>query len=215
MTFFQLILFTLSAIIFYIFFKKLFSEDYPKRGVDFEAKRDNAQIGGINRVDKTFSKPTIEPTRLEQLLSMTDESVSKGDFEEAKKAIQSALIVDKDSIDVIRRYAYILNETKEYKESKEYYQKAISITPQDDMLYASLANVLHKLGEDDMAIEYHQKSIELDGEYIPHIYNYANTYYDLGEYKKALKLYQDVVELDPNLKEATDIIDKIKSEKAL
>ncbi len=215
MTFFQLILFTLSAIIFYIFFKKLFSEDYPKRGIDFEAKTDNAQIGGINRVDKTFSKPTIEPTRVEQLISMTDEAVSKGDLEEAKKAIQSALIVDKESIDVIRRYAYILNESGEYQEAKEYYQKAIEMTPDDDMLYASLANVSHKLEDNDMAIEYHQKSIELDRDYAPHYYNYANTYYDMGELDKALSLYTKALEIDSELKEADSMIAKIKSGESL
>jgi len=215
MTFFQLILFALSAFIFYIFFKKLFSEDYPKRGIDFEAKKDNAQIGGINRPDKTFSEPTVEPTRLEQLIAMTDEAVGKGDLLEAKKAIQSALIVDKESSEVISRYAYILNESKEYEEAKEYYQKAIELNPEDDMLYASCANVLHKLGEETNALEYHQKSIELDAEYAPHYYNYANTQYDQKEYTLALELYEKALTIDPKLAVAQEMITKIKTEKSL
>lgn len=210
MTFFQLILLTLSAVIFYTFFKKLFTQDYPKRGVDYEAKKDNAQIGGINRPDKTFSSPAVEPSRLEELLSMADEAVAKNDMLDAKKALESALIVDKENKDVFSRYAYVLNSMNDYSGAKEYYQKVIDIDSSDDMAYASLANILHKLGEDEKAIEYHKKSIELDNSYAPHYYNFANTHYDKGEFKEALELYKKAFSLDNELEEAKEMIDTLE-----
>ena len=213
MTFFQLILLTISAVIFYTFFKKLFSEDYPKRGIDYEAKTDDAQIGGINRFDKTFSKPKIEPTRLEELISMADDAVEKADMIDAKKALDSALIIDKDNVEVFSRYAYVLNSMNDFNGAREYYQKVIDKNSSDDMAYASLANVLHKLGEDDEAIEYHKKSIELDGDYAPHYFNYANTKYDIKEFKEALELYLEALKLDEELAEAKDMIQKIEKEK--
>jgi len=213
MTFFQLILLTISAIIFYTFFKKLFNEDYPKRGIDYEARTDDAQIGGINRFDKTFSKPKIEPTRLEELIAMADNAVEKSDIIDAKKALESALIIDKDNIDVFSRYAYVLNSMNDFNEAREYYQKVIDKNPSDDMAYASLANVLHKLGEDDKAIEYHKKSIELDAEYAPHYFNYANTRYDREEFNEARELYLEALKLDKELDEARDMIEKIEKEK--
>jgi len=212
MTFFQLILLTISAVIFYTFFKKLFTQDYPKRGIDYEATQDDAQIGGINRPDKIFSTPTIEPTRLEELISMADDAVEQGDMLEAKKALESALIVDRENVEVFSRYAYVLNSMNDYTGAKEYYLKVIDIDNSDDMAYASLANVLHKLDEDDKAIEYHKKSIELDNSYAPHYYNYANTHYDKGEFKEALELYKKAFSLDNELIEAKDMIEKIEKE---
>lgn len=211
MTIFQLILFITALVIFYLFFKKLFSEDYPKRGVDYEAKNADAQIGGINRPDKTFSHPAVKPDRMEQLLSMADESVQKSDMLDAKKALQSAMILDDGNVEVLSRYAYVLNAMNDFGGAKEYYLKVLELAPDDDMAHASLANVLHKLNEDEEAIEHHQRSIELDAEYAPHYFNYANTRYDLGENDKALKLYEKAYALDPTIKEAEEMIEKLKA----
>jgi len=213
MTFFQLILLTISTIIFYTFLKKLFRNDFPKRGIDYKATTDDAQIGGINRFDKTFSKPKIEPTRLEELISMADNAVEKNDMIDAKKALESALIIDKDNIEIFKRYAYVLNSINDFNGAREYYKKVIDSNPSDDMAYASLANVLNKLGEEEKAVEYHKKSIELDGDYAPHYFNYANTRYDMNDFKEALNLYSKALKINKDLEEAKDIILKIQKEK--
>ncbi|SFV57706.1 O-linked GlcNAc transferase [hydrothermal vent metagenome] len=214
MTIFQLILFISALVIFYIFFKKLFSEDYPKRGVDFEAKQADEQIGGISRPDKTFSKPTVRPSRLDELLSIADKSVEKGDLVEAKKALQSANILDKENPAIISRYAFVLNAMNDLVGAKEEYSRVLELEPNDDMAEASLGNILHKLGEDDEAISHHKRSIELDPEYAPHYYNYANTLYDLDRLDEALKLYEKAYSLDSDLKEAKDMISELKSKVA-
>jgi len=87
MTTFQLLLLIIAGVVFYLFFKQLFSGDHPKRGVDFEAKVADDQIGGINRPDKTFSTPTVQPSRMEQLFNIADEAIEKKDFEEASLRI--------------------------------------------------------------------------------------------------------------------------------
>jgi len=211
MTIFQLILFISALVIFYLFFKKLFNEDYPKRGVDFEAKRADEQIGGISRPDKTFSTPMVRPSRLDELLSIADESVEKGDMVEAKKALQSANILDKNNPAIISRYAFVLNAMNNLVGAKEEYLRVLELEPSDDMAEASLGNILHKLGEDDDAIVHHKRSIELDPEYAPHYYNYANTLYDLGKRDEALELYEKAYSLDDELKEAKDMIAELKS----
>lgn len=211
MTILQLILFIVALVIFYLFFKKLFSEDYPKRGVDFEAKNADAQIGGISRPDKIFSLPEVKTNRMDQLLSMADESVGKDDMLDAKKALQSALILDENNPDVLSRYAYVLNAMNDYVGAKEQYLKVLEITPDDDMAEASLANALHHLGENEEAIIHHRRSTELDPEYAPHFFNYANTLYDMGENEEALKYYEKAYAIDPELKEAEEIISTLKT----
>ena len=211
MTLFQLFLLILSGVIFYLFFKQLFSGEHPKRGVDFDAKTADEQIGGINRPDKTFSKPEVQPTRLEQLMEMADDSVAKGDMLEASKALQSALILEENSIEVLQRHGYVMMQIENFEEAKESFEKILANDANDDMAHASLANVLHKLGESAEAENHHLKSIELDPEYAPHYFNYANTLYDLGRKEEALAGYEKAHELDPSLEEAQKMIDELKA----
>ena len=209
MSTFQLLLLIVAGGVFYLFFKQLFSGKHPKRGVDFEAKTADEQIGGISRPDKIFSTPTVQPTRMEQLLAMTDEAVEKEDYEEAKKALGSALIIDKNNTEVLQKMGYVCMQTKDYNEAKESYEKLLSLDDTDDMAHVSLANVLHKLGDEAGAEKHHERAIVLDEEYAPHHFNYANTLYDLGRTKEALIGYKRAYELDDSLEEAEKMIKKL------
>ncbi|HIP17718.1 MAG TPA: tetratricopeptide repeat protein [Sulfurovum sp.] len=212
MSTFQLFLLILAASVLYLFFKQLFSGSYPKRGVDFEAKNADEQIGGINRPDKTFSKPTVQLTRMEQLLKMTDEALEKKDFEEAKKALGSALIIDENNADVLQKMAYVCMQSEAYEEAKESIEKLIALDENDDMAHALLANALHKLGDEEGAEKHHEKAISLDTDYAPHHFNYANTLYDLGRKKEALAGYKKAYELDESIEVAKEMIEKLEAD---
>lgn len=209
MSLFQLLLFILAGVLFYLFFKQLFSGDHPKRGVDFEANVPDEQIGGVSRPDKTFSQPQVQPTRLDQLLKIADESVEKGDMLEASKALQSALIVEPENIEVLQRHGYVMLQIENYEEAKEGFEKVISIDANDDTAHTSLANAMHKLGDNENALIHHEKAINIDPEYAPHHYNYANTLHDMERNADALDAYKKAYELDNNLSEAKEMIDKL------
>ncbi len=211
MSTFQLFLLILAASVLYMFFKQLFSGSFPKRGVDFEAKNDDAQIGGINRPDKTFSKPTVQPSRMQQLLSMADEAIEKNDLEEAKKALGSAQIIDENNLDVLQKMAFVSMQTKDYTEAKECCEKMISLDEKDDMAHALLANALHKLDDEEGAGKHHERAIAIDPDYAPHHFNYANTLYDLGRSKEALVGYKKAYELDDSLEVAKEMIEKLEA----
>jgi len=209
MTTFQLLLLIIAGGVFYLFFKQLFSGNHPKRGVDFEAKVADEQIGGITRPDKIFSTPTVLPTRMEQLLTMSDEAIAKKDFEEAKKALGSALIIDADNLDVLQKMAYVSIETEDYNEAKVMYEKLLALDPEDDMAHALLANTLHKLGDEAGAEIHHEKAIMLDPKFAPHHFNYANTLYDLGRKTEALVGYEKAYELDSTIEAAKEMVKKL------
>lgn len=213
MTTFQLLLLIIAAGIFYLFFKQLFSGEHPKRGIDFEAKLPDEQIGGINRPDKTFSTPEEEPSRMEQLLNMADEAIEKNDLDEAKKALDSALILEPENIDALQKMVHISMRTEAYEEAKEYCEKLIFMDKNDDMAHVLLANALHKLGEQDAAKIHHQKAIMIDPEYAPHHFNYANTLYDLGQRDQALVEYKKAYALDSTLSVAKEMIETLEVEK--
>ena len=211
MSIFQLFLLLLAGSIFYMFFKQLFSGNYPKRGIDFEAKVPDENISTINNPQKTFAKRKEPQSRLEELLSMADESVEKGDMLEARKAIDSALIVDGNNPEVLKRAGYLYYELGDFEDAKEHYSKLLEFDSNDDMAYNALANSLHKLGLDGEAITHHKKAIELDSTYAPYYYNYANTLYDMVRYDEALELYKKAYRLDDTLKNAKDMIDKLEA----
>ena len=209
MSTFQLLLLIVAGGVFYLFFKQLFSGNHPKRGVDFEANVADDQIGGISRPDKTFSTPAVEPTRMEQLLKMADEAVQKEDYDEAEKALQSALIVDENNIEVLQRSGYVAMHNHKYDEAKAFYEKIITLDPNDDMAHVSLANALHKLDDEAGAQKHHEEAIKLDPEYAPHHFNYANTLYDLGRKNEALVGYKKAYALDSSLDEAKKMMEKL------
>ena len=209
MSTFQLLLLIITAGVFYLFFKQLFSGNHPKRGLDFEAKVADEQLGGISRPDKTFSRPARQLSRMEQLFNMADEAIEKDDYEEAKKALGSALIIEENNIDALQKMGFVCMQTKDYTEAKESYEKLLSLDENDDMAHALLANALHQLKDEAGAELHHEKAIALDPEYAPHHFNYANTLYDLGRKKEALIGYKKAYELDSSISTAKEMIDKL------
>ncbi len=209
MSTFQLLLLIISVTVFLLFFKQLLSGSYPRRGVDFEAKNDNEQIGSLTQMDKTFSHPTVKPSRVEQLLRMADEAIEKKDFSEADKALSSALILEPENIGILLQYGYVLIELNRLEEAKDNYMIILELDEHEDMAHVSLANVLHKLDENEKAIEHHIRAIELDGKYAPHYFNYANTLYDMENKEEALRFYKRAFELDNSIEEAEKMIKKL------
>jgi len=209
MSTFQFLLLLVAAVVFYLFFKQLFSNSFPKRGIDFEAAKDNEQIGGITQIDKNFSIPLPKLSRVEQLNDMADEAMRKEDYIEADKALSSALILENDNIGVLLKQGFVLIQLNRFEEAKEIYLHIIELDAHEDMAYASLANVLHKLGMDGLAISHHLKAIELDNNYAPHYFNYANTLYDLNRKEEALQVYKKAFALDNTLREAEKMIHEL------
>jgi tetratricopeptide (TPR) repeat protein len=209
MSTFQFLLFLISAVVFYLFFKQLFSSSYPKRGVDFEAHKENEQIGGVTEMKKTFSQPTPQLSRVEQLLSMADASIEKADYKEADKALSSALILEADNQETLLKYGFVLINLERFEEAKETYLQVIELNKSEDMAHVLLANVYHKLDDNESSLKHHKIAIELDAKYAPHYYNYANTLYDMNHKVEALTLYKQAFELDSSMEEAKKMIQEL------
>ena len=209
MSTFQFLLFLISAVVFYLFFKQLFSSSYPKRGVDFEAKNENEQIGGVTEMKKTFSTPAVQLSRVQQLNAMADESIEKEDYTEADKALSSALILEPDNQELLLKYGFVLMNLERLSEAKETYLQLIELNPSEDVAHVLLANILHKLDENEEAVHHHTIAIDLNRKSAPHCYNFANTLYDMGRKDEALDFYKRAFELDNSLEEAQKMIKEL------
>jgi tetratricopeptide (TPR) repeat protein len=211
MSTFQFLLLLITAVIFILFFKQLFSGSFPKRGLDYEANNENDQIGGISQMDKTFSTPEPMLSRVGQLINMADTAIGNENFNEADKALSSALILEPENQEVLFKYGFVLITLERYTEAKETYLELLMLDENDDQVHVALANVLHKLGENDEAIVHHEKAIQLDGNYAPHYFNYANTLYYMDKKERALELYKRAFELDNSLEPAKKMIKELSN----
>ena len=205
----QILLLIISVAVFYLFFKQLLSGSFPKRGIDFEANNENEQIGSITQMDKSFSRPTPKPSRVEQLLNMADKAIEKEDFSEADKALSSALILEPENVGILLQYGFVLIQLDRLEDAKDNYMIVLELDEHEDIAHVSLANVLHKLEEDEKAVEHHIRAIELDGDYASHYFNYANTLYDMDNKEEALRFYKRAFELDSSIAEAEKMIKEL------
>ena len=215
MTQFQLVMLLFAVIIFSIFFKQLFSGNHPKRGVDFEPKMPDENIGGVSRYDKVFKKvenQDIKKDRTQELFDLAKNAIDKGDKEEAKKAINALLIREPNNTEALRILGTLYLEDKEYEKAIEEFKKVLENSKDDDLTHNNLANALNKVGKAKEAIEHHKIAIELDKSYAPYYYNYANTLYDLGKKDEALSLYKKALELEPNFNDAKKMISEIEND---
>ncbi len=212
MTVLQLLLLVIAGGIFYLFFRQLFSGNYPRRGVDFEASRPDEQIGSVMQPDTIFRTQTLpNPHRRDELLTMADRALEAGDNLEAKKALQSAQILAPDDPEVLRRLGTVYLNMHDPASAKETLEHLLHLDDQDDLAEALYANALHHLGEESAAIAHHEKAIALDPDYAPHYFNYANTLYDIGRREAARKQYEKAYALDPDMLDAKRMIEELQS----
>lgn len=214
---FQLILAIVALSLFVIFFKQLFSGNHPKRGVDFESKLPDENIGGVSRPDKVFkpegSKSVQDhgKSRVDELFEIAQSSLDKGDNLEASKALQALLILEPQNKEALRMAGVAFMNMNNFVEAKEKFLQLLELDSKDDLAHNLLANSLHKLGENSEAIEHHKMAIELDSYYAPYYYNYANTLYEMGRKKEALQMYKKALELEPTLKDAEKMVKELEN----
>jgi len=204
----QIILALLALTIFVIFFKQLFSGNYPKRGVDYGVK-ESYTTSEFN-FPKKSKQDNKAKNRVKELFDIAKESLDKGDNIEAKKALQSLLILEPNNIDALRMLATAYMNMNDYTDAKETLLNLLELDKNDDLAHTLLANSYAKLSEFDNAIKHHEIAIRIDPSYAPYYYNYANTMYNFGDKTKALKLYKKALELDPSLEDAKNMIKELE-----
>ncbi len=205
MTFMQIILLLVAIAIFYIFFKQLFSGNYTQS----ELATQNQEK--IEPSHSNLNKSKND--RVNELFEIAQNALDANDNLEAKKALESLLILEPNNLDAKRMLALSYLNMNNYPKAKELLEEILKQNPNDDLSHNLLANTLHKLNEDEEAIVHHKKAIELDPEYAKYYFNYANTLYDLGKIKEAKELYQKALSLDPSLEEAKKAISEIENGK--
>jgi tetratricopeptide (TPR) repeat protein len=212
MTIFQLLLFVVTVAVFIMFFKQLFSGNLPTNKIDVDPNMDKENVVNPTQFDTQVVGGMPRVPRVQQLIAMADEAIEKQDFSEADKALSSALILEKNDVDILLKYGFVLISLKRLEDARDTYLEILTLDENEDIAHASLANVYHKLNENELALHHHRKSVEIDGHYAPHYFNYANTLYDLSVKNEALEYYKKAYALDSSLDEAMRMMKELSSQ---
>ncbi|WP_456433680.1 tetratricopeptide repeat protein [Nitratifractor sp.] len=160
----QIVLLIAAVGIFYLFFRQLFSGNYPRRGIDYEAKLPDEKIGGVSRPDKTFSRERVPGSRLEEWLQKAERARKEGNLIEAKRALQNALIMDRDNPEILRLLGEIYGGMEDWANAARVYEQWLEKEPDNPHALAALARARARLGEREAARELYRRALAIEPE---------------------------------------------------
>jgi len=120
-----------------------------------------------------------------------------GSYDMADEAIETALLIDKENLDVQRIAGYVA-EFRGYRETAvEHYKKAIELHPKLAMLYHALGRTYIGSGEIDLAVDSLETAIALDSDNPEYLYWLGYAYFTIGERDFAADYFEQAVEIRP------------------
>lgn len=120
--------------------------------------------------------------------------LKKGEFQEAEKAFQKALEMDKEdalslsNLGTLNLTLFRVKKEKNFHiQAKEFYSRALKIDPRMITALNGLAVAHSFAGDQEKAISYWRKSLQVDPSFTDIYFNLGITYIKLGKKKQALK----------------------------
>jgi len=146
--------------------------------------------------------------RVEELLEKTDEFVSAGNFSEAKKSIEAALILQENS-DNYMRQGFILKNLNEYAAAIESFRQVIKDEPNNDLAHLYLAEIYTTQKEFDKARNSFETALKIDNKFDKTHLEYAKMLLATDENEKAKEHLAIVLEIDAQNEEALELMRQI------
>lgn len=162
------------------------------------AKKDTAQ--GIKPLGGGFGGEQ-KKSRIDELVSKTDDFVANANFKEAKKSIEAALILDPNA-DNYMRQAFILKNLEQNSEALEALQEVVALDDANDMAYLFMGEI-HTANKDfDKAQEAFETALSIDSDFDKTHVEYAKMLLESGDSAKASEHITKALEIDPENEEA-------------
>lgn len=146
--------------------------------------------------------------RVEELLDKTDQLVSEENFNEAKKSIEAALILQENS-DNYMRQGFILKNLHEYTGAIESFNQVIKDEPNNDMAHLFMAEIFTAKKEYDHAKDSFETALKIDNEFDKTHVEYAKMLIATNENEKAREHLNQALALDAQNEEALNLMQQI------
>jgi tetratricopeptide (TPR) repeat protein len=193
---------TAGAVIFMIY-KQVDSGSFQQIHKDKNNATEQPQTASAN--DSIASDDAHKQHRINDLLEKTDSFVNEGNFSEAKKSIEAALILQENG-DNFMRQGFILKNLEEFDAAIESFQKSLEFEPNNDMAYIFIGEIYARKNEHENAKEAFEKALSIDDSYDKTHLEYAKILIALNDEASALTHLQKAVALDAQNEEASALL---------
>ncbi len=150
------------------------------------------------------------PKTVEEWVSLGKSLLARANYEEAAKAFERGLQLDKHDMTTWKLLARVYNEAGATQNAVEVLRKALEITPDDAELWNNLAVALDDLGELAEAMDAHERSLALNPQDAVAWYNTGLAFADFNLLGNALYCFDRARELGEGdgLKKVVDLRDR-------
>jgi tetratricopeptide (TPR) repeat protein len=135
---------------------------------------------------------------LESSMDLGNKYLNQGNYTEAIKYYDKALVIDPNYVSVLNSKGVALKNLGNYTEAIKYYDKALAIDPNYVNALHNKGVVLDNLGNYTEAITYYDKALAIDPNRVETLNNKGVVFYDLRNYSEAISYYDKGLTIDPN-----------------
>ncbi len=151
-------------------------------------------IEALNEINKAVEQ---DPTSAVGYAYQAEIQFDLGNYGQADEAIENALLLDQNNVDV-RRIAGYLMEFRGYREEAiDHYSAAIRLQPKLAILHNALGRTYIGAGEIDLAIDSLETASELDPGNSEYLYFLGYAYFTIGEREMAADYFNQAIEIRP------------------
>ncbi len=211
----QIIMLVTAAGVVFMIYKQIDSGNFQQIHKD---KMDNAQAPDAAAQEEVVDVEPVQDDpaaqkqqRIEELLEKTDTLVAEGNFKEAKKSIEAALILDENT-DNYMRQGYILKNLGEYEEAIASFEQVLSKDDQNDMAYLFLGEIYTIQKDYEKAAQNFESGLKIDNNFEKTHIEYAKMLLDSGNMEKAMQHIDKALQIDPDNADAQRIKGQIGQE---
>ncbi len=173
------------------------SSELADEGLEGDAEE--LLLQALNEANRVVEK---DPTSAEAYAYLAEILFDLDNYEQADEALEIALELDPDSLDVLRVAGYLLEFRGYRQQAIEHYQKAIQLYPNLAMLHLSLGRTYLAAADFKTGIDSLKAAIELDPDNAEYLYFLGYAYFGTGEQALAADYFQQTLELRPDYAKA-------------
>ncbi len=148
---------------------------------------------------------TISKTDILTLIDKGWNHIASGDYEKARKVLETALKKAPDNVRVMKLLGWAYMYTEKYDDALMLYQRVLSIEPNDALSRNNLGYICYKKKIFGEAIEHLSKVIKEGTDVSAKLYaNYylGLVYFERNMYTDAIHFFEEALNIGPNLFEA-------------
>lgn len=133
----------------------------------------------------------------EEILEVIDYYFAISEFTKTESAINLALQLYPNEIEINIRHAQLISQKKNPQEAIIYLEKFKETNPEDSNLIFALASLYSQAGIQSKAIENYENLLDQDNEDIEVYSSLAEEYFSLNDYESAAKIYKKAIRIEP------------------